>query len=79
LACLRELLLHRPGGRMLVRALAASAEADDRSEAARVIRDFAEVQPTVVDQDVISWLANDPGPGGARDRLEGIRPRRVAG
>ncbi len=47
---------------MLVHALAASAEIDDRREAARVIRDVAEVQPTVVDQDMISWFANDPDP-----------------
>ena len=62
LACLRELLLHRPGARMIVHALAASAEVEDRREAARVIRDVAEVQPAVVDQDMISWLANDPDP-----------------
>ena len=47
---------------MLARALAVSAEVEDRREAARVIRDVAEVRPTVVDQDMISWLAGDRDP-----------------
>jgi hypothetical protein len=47
---------------MLVRALAGSAEVDDRREAARVIRDIAGVQPMMVDQDIISWFANDSDP-----------------
>jgi hypothetical protein len=62
LACLRELVLHRPAAGMLMHALAASTEVEDRREAARVILDVAEIQPRVIDGSMISWFAKDPDP-----------------
>jgi hypothetical protein len=88
LACLRELVLHRPAAGMVVRALAASTEVEDRREAAQVIRDVAEVQPKVVGEDMISWFASDTDPevratitqASQRAGLpDGKRPRRGPG
>lgn len=59
LGCLRELLLHRPTASILVHQIASSADVDDRREAARVLRDVAEVQPNVIDDSMIAWFRGD--------------------
>jgi hypothetical protein len=47
---------------MLVHRLATRTDVEDRREAARIVRDVAEIQPNVIDEDMISWFVDQATP-----------------
>ncbi len=59
LACIRELLLSRPGARILVTRLASSRSVNERREAARILRDVAINDARLVSAEIVKPLVRD--------------------